>query len=92
VHFIDDVNFVAGPSGYVIHLLAEAPYLVDATVGSTIDLHHVQTLSGKDTKAILALIAGFAFTWSEAVYGPGKDSSHRGLSYPPLSGEEVSVG
>ncbi len=92
VHLVDDVDLAAGSSGGVAHPVAQLPHLVDATVGGTVDLHHIQGRAIGDPDARLAAVAGLGGHPLLTVEPFGQKPGHGGLSSTPGAGEQVSVG
>ena len=92
VNLIDDVDLPLKLRGGEVHLLAEPPDVVDPPVRGPVDLDDVEGSIGDYRRADRTLVARLAVLPLRAVYGAGEDASDRGLSYPPLTGEQVCMG
>ncbi len=94
VHFVNYVYFVAVARRQVAGRLAQRAHVVDAVVGSGVDLLHVHVDAGGDLGARRANAAGLRIgsrRQSLAVQRPGQDARAGGLSAAARSGEEEGV-
>ena len=87
VHFVDDVDLVARPLRRVLHLLDQVADVVDAVVGSSINLDQVGEVSGQHLATGGALVAGVFGGALLAVEGSCEDAGGRGLAYSTRSGQ-----
>ena len=94
VHFVDDVDLVAGPGRAVDGVLPQLADLVDAVVRGPVDLDHVDVFARVDGDATAALEAGGrrGLLRLQAVQRLGEDSRHGGLADAAGAGEQIGVG
>ena len=89
--FVDDIDFVVSFDWGVSHFLNEITDLVNAIIGSGVDLNDVWVIAIGDFLAVLALVALMAKAFF-AVEGFGEKSRHGGFASSTRAGEKISVG
>ena len=92
VHFVDDVDLEPPVRRPVPGRLAQVTDLVDAVVGSSVDLHHVKAVAGGDFAAAVTGAARLHRGAFLAVQRLGEDTGERGLPRPARPHEDVRMG
>jgi len=92
VNFVDDEDLEAAPRWKVFDVVTELPDVVDAGVGSAVDLEHIDGI----TCSYLAT-GGAGITWLGgrsiiAIQGLGKNAGRTGLADATGSGEKEGMG
>ena len=91
VHFIDDEDLVPVAGRFVADFVPQFPDLIDAPVGSRIDLQHVHAVSRSNLLAGHALPAGLARITLVAIQRLGQDPGCRRLTAASGTGKQESV-
>jgi hypothetical protein len=89
--FVDDIDFVVSFDWGVSHFLNEITDLVNAIIGSGVDLNDVWVIAVSDFLTVLAMVALMAKAFF-AVEGFGEKSRHGGFASSTRAGEKISVG
>ena len=92
VHFVDDVDLVAVSRGQILRRLAQGAHVVDAVVGSGVDLLDVDVVALRDLDARAALPARLGRGAFLAVERAGEDARGGRLPAAARAGEEEGVG
>ena len=58
VHFVDEIDFVVTLGRGVANVIAQLAHVLDAIVAGSVDLDHIETISGSDLAAVIAHAAG----------------------------------
>ena len=91
VHFIDNVDLVASPTGTDVDVVAQIANIVDATVTGSVHLQHVDVAAIGDSQADVACVAGFFSRPLNTIQGLGEDSSGRSLADAAGTRKQVGV-
>ena len=91
VHLVDDIHLVAAHGGQIGGLVAQVADIVDAVVGSGVDLRNIQHGALVNALAHRALAAGVRACGIQAVDRLGKDLCAGGLAGAARAGEQISV-
>ena len=89
--FVDDENLIAVARRLVADVLAQFPHVIDAAVGSRIDLDHIHRAAARHFPATGANAAGFRGGPLDAVQAARQDAGDSGLSGAALAGKNVPV-
>jgi len=92
VDFVDDVDFELGSHGPDADGGTQLANVVDTAIGRAIDFHDVDVISGGDTLADIALVAGNTVDGVGAIECFGEDSGGGRFADSPCAREHVSVG
>ena len=91
MHLVDDVHFIFADRRQVGNFVPQVADIVHAVVGGCVHLHHVQQAAVVDAFADLALPAGVAIYWVQAVDRLGKNFGAGGLACAARAGEQVGM-
>ena len=85
VHFINDINFMAGPGRSINSILTELANVLHTGIGRPIDLQHVNVISFINSQAAFAFATGLAggLVRIEAVQSLGQNPGHGSLAHSP---------
>ena len=89
---VDDVDLVLALRRREADLVAQVAHLVDAPIGSRVDLDEVEETALPDRDAVFAPIAGLAILRVRAVHGLRDETGDRRLSGASHPGQQVRVG
>src|SRR5699024_7906628 len=91
MNLVDNVHLILSAGGTVSHLLADLTDIIDAVVGSGVDLYHIHGRARLDGAARLTFIARTAVFRMLTVDCLCEDLRHCGLSGSSRSAEEVRM-
>ena len=91
VRFVEQNHFVAPACRRVTDHVAQLANLVDAAIGCSVDLEHVERIACRDFAAGIAFIAGSGSRTFGAVKRLRKNSRRGGLAHAARAGKNVRV-
>ena len=92
VYLVHNVDLVLALHRGEVHLVADAPYLVDATVAGGVHLDEVHGAAKVQVLTLGAEVVGLSVLRVKTVEGLGQDSRGGGLAGAPGPAEEIGVG
>ena len=91
MHLVDDIHLILAGAGGIGGLVPQVADIVHAVVGGCVHLHHVQQTAIVDALADLALPAGVAIYWMQAVDRLGKNFGAGGLAGAAHAGKQIRM-
>ena len=91
MHLVDDIHLILAGAGGIGGLVPQVADIVHAVVGGCVHLHHVQQAAVVDALADLALPAGVAIYWMQAVDRLGKNFGAGGLAGAAHAGKQIRM-
>ena len=91
MNFIDDNDLIPAVNGPVLDAFPERPHLIDAPVGSAVDLEHIHGAVFVDLFTEFTFVAGGGCGPGLAVQGLGQDSGCGRFPDSPHPGKNISL-
>ena len=92
MHFVDDIDFFPADCRRILDTLPQLADILDAVVGSRVDLDHVHKGPLADRAAVCALAARPSlWVFVQTVDALGKDARGRRLTRPACAAEQIRV-
>ena len=89
--FVDDVDLELGPHGANADIGAKGADVIDAAVGGAVDFEDIDVITGRDTLADFAFVAGNAVDDIWAIECFGEDAGGGSFADTAGAGEHVGV-